>query len=129
MRWLLMALAAARATRFVTTDKLGDWTVSGPLVRWAWLHEGMDKDVKNFAPELVTQWKSGMEPLPLPNPWWGWRSKLVNGLDCPFCVGFWIGAAALLAELALGKTTLWRFTRDAAALNYVVGHASKRLDR
>lgn len=129
MRWLTLALAIARATRFVTTDKLGEWSVSGPLIRWAWLHEGMDRDVANFTPDLVTNWKAGMEPLPMPNAHWGWRSKLVNGLDCPFCVGFWVTAAGVLGELALGRTGLWRAGKAVFAMNYVTGHLGKRLDK
>lgn len=128
MRWVLMALAAARATRFVTTDKLGEWTVSGPLVRWAWLHDGPGRtDASNL--DAVRRWEAGMAPLPLPEAWWGWRSKLVNGLDCPFCVGFWVGAVVLLGELVAGRTRVWRFGRNAFALNYVVGHLSKRIDK
>jgi hypothetical protein len=59
--------------------------------------------------------------------------RYVDGLDCPFCVGFWIGAI-VLASLWLchgpGEATIeaWRWAAGAFALNYLVGHLSARID-
>lgn len=121
VRALVLALAAARATRFFTSDTLGEWTIVGPAKRWAFRHEAPAE----FR-DLVD------DPQPSADPRWGWRSKLTKGLDCPFCIGFWAGAAILLGEVTLGRIPvirqLWRFGVAAFALNYVVGHASSRLD-
>lgn len=99
---VLLALATARATRLVTTDSLGQWWIHQPANNW------VDRD---------------------PKPW---KYKLTEGLSCPFCVGFWIGTAAL-ATLALAggpghAHELWRYAAAAFALNYLTGHASSRLD-
>ncbi|AWN07705.1 hypothetical protein HOT31_gp034 [Microbacterium phage Hendrix] len=136
IRWIVLTLAVLRATRFVTTDKLGEWTVSGPLIRWAWLKEG-----GHLPPEdrqVIERWRAGMEPLPMPEPDRGWRSKLVNGLDCPFCLGFWVAALGVTLELAIPHSprslpgsalrSAWKVGKAAFALNYVTGHVSKRLD-
>ena len=57
--------------------------------------------------------------------------KLASGLDCPFCVGFWIGAGVLAADrLASQERVLdkpWRFAKAALALNYVTAHLGARL--
>lgn len=137
MRWVVLALAIARATRFVTTDKLGEWLVTGPLVKWAWLREG-SRDLSPEDVPVLERWRPGMDPLPLPDPAKGWRSKLVNGADCPFCWGFWITLAAVALELAIPHSTAsrsgqalrgaWKVGKAAFALNYVTGHLSKRLD-
>lgn len=131
-RIILTALAALRLTRFVTSDKLGEWWVAGPLVLWAWRS---DEPIGHMNSADIARIRS-MDPAeaapPMPNAHWGWRSKLVNGLDCPFCVGFWIGAAVLLAELVTRRVPalrgLWSFIAGALALNYVTGHVSKRID-
>ncbi|QGJ96970.1 hypothetical protein PBI_TEAMOCIL_18 [Microbacterium phage Teamocil] len=132
--WLgMILLATARATRFVTSDFLGDWTVVLPARRWA---NRRDRPVED-APH-------GIQPLVMSDeefaqkwieqetdPDLGWRSKLVKGLDCPFCVGFWIGGAILLGEATLGRSPLrplWRFGIGMLGLNYLVGHISSRID-
>lgn len=120
-RAILLALAAARATRFFTSDTLGEWVAVGPAKRWAFRHEapvafiGIDDD-----------------PMPTPDARWGWRSKLTKGLDCPFCVGFWLGALLLIGEVTLGRLPvvrhLWNLGVAAFALNYVAGHLSAKMD-
>lgn len=77
------------------------------------------------------------EPLPEyseePDPDNGWRSKLVHGLDCPFCVGFWIGGAVLVGEAVTRRAPrlrgAWTLALGALALNYLVGHVSSRIDQ
>lgn len=108
--------AAARLTRLVTRDWLGEWTIVRPVRNWAERHEGT-RLVEHLDPEApVTE---------------AWRHKLAHGLDCPHCVGFWLtlgtlgvsrlplpGLAAKARDLAL----------DALAGSYVVGHVSSRID-
>lgn len=133
LRSVTLALTAARLSRFVTSDHLGGWLVVDPAKDWAVRHEGQGVEViesgllSTGLPARVEERPSG-EPVP-DN---GWRSKLVSGLECPFCVGFWIGAGVLAADAALPSSgplrTAWTLGTRALALNYVVGHASARLD-
>jgi hypothetical protein len=115
--YVLVILATARLTRFVTEDWLGHWWLVEPARRWA----------------LARQWQSGHLP-----PDWEDRDqddprvRLVMGLDCPFCVGFHIGWLVMLsyvvARAVPGLMPLWRFVMGALALNYVVAHVSSRID-
>lgn len=123
------ALAAARMTRFVTSDTLGEWTLVGPAKLWAHRRESF-ADVVQAAEKDAYLGK----PVDTPHPSQGWRSKLVSGLDCPFCVGFWLGGIAL-AGAAFTRSRAPRPLRAAVsgiggalALNYAVGHTSARLD-
>lgn len=127
LAWIgVAALATARLTRFITSDFLGEWLIVGPAKRWAWRH-----DMPVSAGNESLRAALGADPTPTPAPHWGWRSKLVKGLDCPYCVGFWLGAI-VLAVLPLRRVpvlgALVRFGLSAFALNYVVGHVSSRID-
>lgn len=121
-RAVVVALAAARLTRFVTSDTLGEWLLVGRVKRWAFRREAPGE----FA-------NISDDPMPTPAAGWGWRSKLASGLDCPFCAGFWIGALVLLGEATVARLPiigpLWRLGVAALALNYAVGHVSKRIDQ
>ena len=59
------------------------------------------------------------------------RARLVSGLECPWCVGFWIGAAALAALWTAGgpghAAEWWRYLAGAFALNWVAAHIGPRL--
>lgn len=136
MRLLDLALAAGatlRLTRFVTSDWLGEWWLVAPARRWANQHDNPLPATAQIAPELSRAqadalWAESQTPEPAN----GWRSKAVKGLDCPFCVGFWIGGLVLLAAVILPRVPvlggLWRFGAGALALNYVVAHVSSRID-
>ena len=122
LAWIgVAALATARLTRFFTSDKLGEWLIVGRVKRWASQIESP------VTPPALGE----VDPYPTPEPHWGWRSKLVSGLDCPYCVGFWLGAL-VLAVLPLRRVpvlgALIRFGIGAFALNYAVGHVSSRID-
>lgn len=123
-RIVLIALAAMRATRFFTSDKLGEWWIVGPAKRWAWRKSGV-----GYSPSEIGK---RVDAVPTPPHWSGWRSKLVSGLDCPFCVGFWVGALILLGDVLTRRVrplrALYTFALGSLALNYAVGHASSRLD-
>ncbi|QXN74811.1 hypothetical protein SEA_PHRANCESCO_19 [Microbacterium phage Phrancesco] len=117
----MIVLATARATRFITSDHLGEWWIVGPAKRWAWR-----KGTHGYSPSEIA-----VDPAPTPDPRSGWRAKLVKGLDCPFCVGFWIGGVILLGEATIGRSPLrplWRFGIGMLGLNYLVGHISSRID-
>ena len=114
-RVILTVLATARLSRFLTDDWLGHWWIVQPARDWA----------------LARQWASGHPP-----PDWEDRDesnprvRLVMGLDCPFCVGFWIGGAVLLAQIVCPRPLrpALNFALTTLSLNYVVGHISSRLD-
>lgn len=131
---ILTAIAATRLTRFVTTDSLGQWTITDPATRWAVKHEG--GEVENGIGEVIPVHPRDVhhvkdEPLIL-DPSNGWRSKLVSGLYCPHCVGFWIGAGLLAGGTVAGKARvgakLFTGLTGSLALSYLVGHVSQRLD-
>lgn len=120
---LILAVGATlRLTRFVTSDFLGEWTIVGPAKRWAWKRSGV-----GYQPSEIG---ARVEAVPTPPHWSGWRSKLVKGLDCPFCVGFWIGAVVLVATVVCPKPLrpLLRLAYGSLGLNYAVGHISSRID-
>ncbi len=107
------ALAVARLIRLVTTDDLGGWAVRDPAYRWA----GYDPD----GYELRTGGGAVLNPP-------DWKAKLVSGLECPWCVGYWLGVVVLTFDAAAPRSRLWRFTKAGLALNYVVAQVSSRLD-
>ncbi|QCW22576.1 hypothetical protein SEA_PIPERIS_18 [Microbacterium phage Piperis] len=126
----MILLATARATRFITSDMLGEWTLVGPAKRWAARREVPD-DIRDELERRFEREHDRDEPTANPPQKWGWRSKLVKGLDCPFCVGFWIGGVILLGEATIGRSPLrplWRFGIAMLGLNYLVGHISSRID-
>lgn len=100
---LLLALGLAlRLTRLITSDTITKWYFREPLSHWA------------SAKESDHSW------------------RLYTGLECPFCIGFWIGAA-VLGSLALAggpgeAADWWRWTAAIFALNYVAAHINARLD-
>lgn len=100
----LLLLVTLRLTRLVTTDSLGQW----------WLYAPIYKRVV-ATPGAPSHW-----------------AKYVDGLVCPFCVGFWIGIAASISLILVGgpgdAADWWRWTAGVFALNYIVGHISSWLD-
>lgn len=127
------ALATARLTRFFTSDKLGEWLIVGRVKRWAARREvpaDLAADLERRFEEEVSQGRAVASPPAR----WGWRSKLVSGLDCAACIGFWLGALVLLGEVIVKTRAfrwvrpIWRFALGAFALNYVVFHVSSRID-
>ena len=129
----LIALATARLTRFITSDMLGEWTIVGPLKRWAARRE-VPADLRADLEARLEDERENDEPTANPPQKWGWRSKMVKGLDCPFCVGFWIGVLVLAGEVATRTRPLrwarplWTFMLGAFGLNYIIGHVSSRID-
>lgn len=100
---LLLGLTL-RLSRLITGDHVGLWFVRGPASMWAQRHE--------------------------PNGD-GWRAKLQLGLDCPFCIGFWLGGLALLSLWLAGgpgdAAAWWRWSAGLFALNWAVGHIAGRM--
>lgn len=133
MKSVLMPLAAMRLSRFITTDKLGDWLIVRPAQEWAIRHEGEGVEVvETYIAASGEELPSKYERTGEPDEDNGWRSKLVTGLECPFCAGFWAGAALIAADMALPREgaarAVFTWGTRALAMNYVAGHISSRLD-
>lgn len=115
--------ATARLTRFITTDTLGEWVIDRPLRMWANRSERYAAHLSPVDPVLL---EGEVDPEAGP------RSKAVSGLECPFCVGTWVGYAALASYLLARRRPatlgLWRFLAAGLSLNYAVGHISSRID-
>lgn len=131
----LASLATLRLTRFITTDTLGGWSLVEPAVRWATKNEGgfaikEGSELVNFHQHEFSI-VNGHIPIQVDEDR-GWRSKLVSGLECPHCVGYWIGAAALLSGAVMERKPLSRrvygLIAGSLGLSYVTGHVSQRLD-
>ena len=118
-RALLLTLAAARLTRLVVWDEIGQWWIKDPIDRAAeqWYAEQTEA-LHNLSGEIVREG----EPE---QPWW-WKYR--SGLDCPYCVGFWLGAGVLAIDAAAGEHPVWRLTRDALAMNMVVAPVLRALE-
>lgn len=97
----IAVLASARLSRLVVTDDLGKW----------WIKEPIDRAMDRYADTAEAE------------PWW-WKYR--SGLDCPFCVGFWLGAATLTARAVLPRK-VWLAGAGALALNYAASHIGARL--
>lgn len=93
-----------------------------------------DSDTKPALDDPITSWAQDEAILPYDeNDPFTWQAKLAKGLDCPFCVGFWIGLLVLIGGATIGRLPvlrhLWALAMGALALNYVVGHVSSRIDQ
>lgn len=124
------ALAAARVTRFFTTDTLAEWTIVGPAKLWAHRHESLEERVE----AAYIEYSQG-EPVSTPDSSNGWRSKLVSAFDCPYCVGQWAAAAGVVALAVYRAKRTPKILKGALALlggalamNYVTGNVNARLD-
>lgn len=128
--FLLDFLATLRLTRLVTTDWLGEWLIARPLKAWAAKYEGPAINTHRlYIPEELGE----VDPYDPHDPF-SWQAKLVTVLDCPFCVGYWLGLALLIATTVVvlvnvpALTIAWAVLLGSLALNYLVGHISSRLD-
>lgn len=128
---LLAVLATARLTRLVVADDIGLWYVRGPAALWAVEREAPLSEVPE--PDRGDE-EDAVDLREALSPALGWRSRLVSGLSCPFCVGFWIGVLVLLSLALVGGPSsdstaadVWRWVAAPFALNYVVAHVGARL--
>ena len=102
----LTVLASARLSRLVIVDQIGQW----------WVKDPVDRAMDGYVARAEEIEHAGGPPAR--EPWW-WKYR--SGLDCPWCVGFWLGAAVLLAHRVLPRP-LWRAAVAPLALNYAAAH-------
>lgn len=84
--------SSLRLTRLIVDDDLGQWLVKDHV------DAAMDRYERTHATE----------------PWW-WKYR--SGLDCPYCIGFWLCLVVLVGERAVGRNPVWRIVTGALALN------------
>lgn len=142
--WGLMVVGGTlRLTRLVTSDTLPQWLLIDRLREWsdtaehahrlAW-HQTLNRfeeDPDSYddgAIALLARKRSQLES----NEPMSWQARLVSGLSCPHCVGFWIGAIVLLGTWFLAPLPLaslaWGLLLGALTLNYLTAHISSRID-
>lgn len=139
---LLLLGLTLRVVRMVTSDDIpGQWFIYDPLDRW--VHGAPRHEWKAYD-RLHWQWQALVadgadvtnleEPLP-PVPRSGKRlrwHRYMEGLGCPFCIGFWITLVMVLVFALVGgpgdAADWWRWIAGALTLNYIAAHISARLD-
>jgi hypothetical protein len=114
----LLLGATLRTVRLVVADDFpGTWLIRDPASRWAARHDGIYTSVGGWAAR-------GEDYTP------GWRSKAVDGLGCPFCIGFHIAAGMVLVLAAVGgpghAPDWWRIGAGILTLNWVAAHLGVR---
>lgn len=111
---MLLVLATLRLSRLVTGDTLGQWLILSRAWRWANRYKP-----DSTRPGVFVQHPDGPSPQ---------RLKLASGLVCPFCIGYWCGAALLVVSYFTGplgdEPVWWRLLVGSLALNYLVGHTA-----
>lgn len=105
--FLLLGLTA-RLTLFVTTDSLGALLIRDPMEAWA--RRGLPFKGKTFY--------VGEESYYSRRDYW------VSGIYCPWCVGFWLGAATMLSLYIMGgvgsASETWRLVAGIFTINLIV---------
>lgn len=129
---LLVLGLTLRFTRLVIVDDVGGWWLRGPAFRWAGPAPSLEPigEITN-----VSENDSGVAVegifYPVTKTSLNWKQKLVSGLTCPFCIGFWIGCAALASLAIVGGPghawEPWRWVAGAFTLNWFAAHLGSRL--
>lgn len=133
----LVVLATLRLTRLVVVDSLGAWLWGN----WAeMVAETRELEFREEAQAFLDTKPAPQEGKakaaalaaiedPAPRTFVG---RLLSGLQCPYCVGFWVGLAVIVLTLWLQAVpiaaSLWFIVLAALGLNYIVGHVVERLD-
>lgn len=134
VRTFLVMFATLRLIRFVTKDSLGEWTIRRPANRWAMKREA--EEHRRLARAIRATEGNEDDPffeekfdMAEGNPITP-ELRAVSGLSCPHCVGFWIGALTLLADILMPRRLrkVWSTLLAALGLSYITGHISERVD-
>lgn len=142
---ILVLGGTLRLTRFITSDTLGGWLIRDRALLWGKQRETSYRTAVLQVLERLYSERDSLTPAAarMLNKLEGQLGedepmspamRLVSGLYCPFCVGFWVGFAMILLTLGvivLSVTWLsiaWYVALGALTLNYIAGHISARLD-
>lgn len=102
VRLAVQAAAAYRITRLIQEDQLPPLPALRQRMAWFAVHGDQESTRGRIQQELV---------------------YMVN---CPWCIGFWVSVAVLLADAVAPR--LWRPLATALALSAAVGLARAKLD-
>lgn len=112
---VVLALGASmRLTRLVVADDIGKW----------WVKDPVDRAMTRYAEKAIEEAGPDGEPE---QPWW-WKYR--SGLDCPFCIGFWIGTGVVAVDHLTKGTRMEgpvRIVGEMLALNEAAAHIGARL--
>jgi hypothetical protein len=110
---VLVLGSSMRLTRLITSDDIGLWFVKHPAYKWAAENSPQPTGGDEWAPP-------------------SWRTKLVTGLDCPHCVGYWVGVGVLGSYVVTRKSrplaAVWRFVAGTLTLNTLITTIGGPLD-
>lgn len=128
----VVALAAYRITRVVTTDSITEHA-RNRLYRWAWVepdepaaYEAAAHMVEARAPGTIATQGAG-QPLPRHG---GGRTYANELFNCPWCLGVWVSYAVLAfwSWVVLDGTPVDRYLVLGAAVAGVQGFLASRSD-
>lgn len=109
--------ATVRGALILNQDMIGRWLVVDPAELWAMGREGFNEDPDTSEIDV--------------DPDLGWRSKLVSGLTCPACTGFWISAITVgtytVARRSDRGLRAWRTVTGILTLSTVTTEIVKRV--
>lgn len=99
---LLIVGATARLTRVIVADDIGEWLFKEPL-------------------------STLLDPVNARH-----YARYLSGLNCPHCVGYWIGVGVLASYVLCRRSSitiaLWRFIASTLTLNTIVVVAGREID-
>jgi hypothetical protein len=126
---LLILGATMRLTRLFTSDDLGEWWLKAPLAAWVDATPSPDRFAPLGGPEHVARAEAASQERFARKQ----RAKrYLDGLDCPHCVGYWVGIAVLTSYLVARRSrtalALWRYAAAGLGLNTVSVLLGKQLD-
>lgn len=127
--------ATMRVTRLITNDTLGQWWVKDPID--AWFHadpakERHEQDVIDHEDAVRHHGIRLPSPVPPGPPRRQSYHRYLAALECPHCVGYWVGVAATASYLVARKNrrslAVWRTVAATLSLNTVAVAAGDAID-
>lgn len=135
--YALIVGATMRLTRLITTDDLGKWLILEPLHKRlltppapasAHAHARLLAEVHLADTDQAVTGHLDAATPPTSKPW----HKYLAGLECPHCVGMWVGVAVAASYLAARRRpralAAWRFAASTLALNTAMVSLGRELD-
>jgi len=114
--------ATMRLTRLITNDDLGQWWLKDPLDRWMHGHDVLQPGEHEERARLLAEGKdlAYVDAL-LPVAERLKYHRYLHGLECPHCVGTWVGFGVLTSYVVAKRSrralAAWRFVATGLSLN------------